>query len=135
MSADFVARLIGMIVFSIFGVYLGAYLGRLANLSPGDYTFSVEQYAFTIGLVGALTGLILTPFLSTRPLRLPQLLGRISPQSLFASLLGLIVGLMVAALLAFPLSLLPFAVWSGHAFYWCGHFGISGCFGICHAAE
>jgi uncharacterized protein YacL len=108
MSADFVARLIGMIVFSIFGVYLGAYLGRLANLSPGDFTFTVEQYAFTIGLVGALTGLILPPFLSTRPLRaFRSILARISPQSLFASLLGLIVGLMVAALLAFPLSLLP----------------------------
>ncbi len=63
MSADFIARLIGMIVFSILGVYLGTYLGRMANLNPGDFPFSVEQYAFTIGLVGALTGLILTPLL------------------------------------------------------------------------
>ena len=108
MSADFVARLIGMIVFSIFGVYLGTYLGTMANVRPGEFTFTVEQYAFTIGLVGALTGLILTPFISTRPLRaFRSLLGRVSPQSLFASLLGLIVGLIIAALLAFPLSLLP----------------------------
>ncbi len=108
MSADFIARLIGMIVFSIFGVYLGTYLGRMANVNPGEFTFSVEQYAFTIGLVGALTGLILTPFISTRPIRaFRALLGRISPQALFSSLLGLIVGLMIAALLAFPLSLLP----------------------------
>lgn len=108
MSADFIARLIGMIVFSILGVYMGTYLGQLANLNPGELTFSVEQYAFTIGLVGALAGLILTPFISTRPIRtLRGLLARVSPQSLFASLIGLIVGLMVAALLAFPLSLLP----------------------------
>lgn len=108
MSADFVARLIGMIVFSIFGVYLGTYLGAMANIRPGDYTFTIEQYAFTIGLVGALTGLILTPFISTRPIKaFRSLLGRVSPQSLFASLLGLIVGLIIAALLSFPLSLLP----------------------------
>ncbi len=108
MSADFIARLIGMIVFSVFGVYLGTYLGRLANISPGDFPFTVEQYAFTIGLVGALTGLILTPIITTRPIRaFRSMLTRISPQALFSSLLGLIVGLIIAALLAFPLSLLP----------------------------
>lgn len=108
MSADFVVRLIGMIVFAIFGVYLGAYLGRLAIVNPGDFPFTIEQYAFTIGLVGALTGLILTPFITTRPIRaFRSLLTRISPQALFSSLLGLIVGLVVAALLAFPLSMLP----------------------------
>jgi uncharacterized protein YacL len=108
MSADFIARLIGMVVFTVLGVILGAELGRLANLNPTEFTFSQEQYAFTIGLVGALTGLILSPFISTRPIRaFRALMGRISPQSLFASLLGLIVGLIIAALLAFPLSLLP----------------------------
>jgi uncharacterized protein YacL len=108
MSADFVARLIGMILFAILGVYYGSYIGRLASTSPGEFGLSVEQYAFTIGLVGALTGLILTPFISTRPIRrFRALMARVSPQSLFASLLGLIVGLIVAALLAFPLSLLP----------------------------
>jgi uncharacterized protein YacL len=109
MSADFIARLIGMILFTILGVYTGTYLGQLANIDPGNSYFSVEQYAFTIGLVGALTGLILTPFISTRPVRaFRALLNRISPQSLFSSLIGLIVGLIIAALLAFPLSLLPF---------------------------
>ncbi len=39
MSADFVARLIGMIVFSILGVYLGTYLGQMANVSPGERRF------------------------------------------------------------------------------------------------
>lgn len=106
MSADFIARLIGMIVFSVIGVYLGTNLGVLAKSPPGGFT--IEQYAFTIGLVGALIGLILTPFITTRPLRaFRAMLGRISPQSLFSSLVGLTVGLMVAALLAFPLSLLP----------------------------
>lgn len=108
MSADFIARLIGMIVFAILGVYWGSYLGRLANQTPGPLTFSVEQYAFTIGMVGALAGLILTPILTTRPIKaLRILLARISARALLASLVGLTVGMIIAALLAFPLSLLP----------------------------
>lgn len=108
MSADFIVRLIGMVVFSVVGVYWGTILGRLANTTPTTPTFSVEQYAFTIGLVGALAGIILTPFITTRPVRaVKNLLGRLSPQSLFSALLGLIAGLLVAALLSFPLSLLP----------------------------
>jgi uncharacterized protein YacL len=108
MSIDFIFRLIGMLVFAIIGIYWGTQLGRIANLNPGPTTFSVEQYASTMALVGALIGLILTPAITIRPMRaLRALLGRISLQTLFASLIGLVVGLLVAALLAFPLSLLP----------------------------
>jgi len=108
MSADFVARLAGMIAFSILGVYWGTYLGRMANPTPGAQVFTVEQYAFTIGLVGALAGLILTPYFTTRPIKdLQSWMSRMSSKSLFASLVGLTVGLIIAALLAFPISLLP----------------------------
>jgi len=108
MSSDFIARLIGMIVFTIIGVYWGTALGRVANASPGAGTFTTEQYAFTIGLVGALTGLVITPMITIRPIReIRSALTRISAQSLFSSLIGLIAGLIIAALLAFPLSRLP----------------------------
>jgi uncharacterized protein YacL len=108
MSVDFIVRLVGMVVFCIVGVYYGVYLGRLANITPTPTTFTVEQYAFTFGLVGILVGLILTPFLTTRPVTgLRRILNRLSTQSLFSALLGLIVGLLIAALLAFPLSILP----------------------------
>jgi uncharacterized protein YacL len=108
MSPDFVIRLIGMIVFSIIGVAWGTSLGRMANIAPTPNTLNVEQYAVTIGLVGALFGIILTPFITTRPVRaLRSILTRISAQALFSSLLGLIVGLLIAALLSFPMSLLP----------------------------
>ncbi len=108
MSADFIARLIGMIVFAVLGVYLGSSLGGLAEADPTASSFTVEQYAFTIGLVGALFGLILTPFFTTRPVRgIRALLGRLSAQTLSAGLVGLISGLIIAALLSFPLSLLP----------------------------
>ncbi len=108
MSVEFVIRLIGMIVFTIIGVYVGTDIGRVASSSPGTLPLSVEQYAFTIGLVGALIGLILSPYLTTRPARaIRSILGRVSAQTLFSALIGLVVGLLVAALLAFPLSLLP----------------------------
>ena len=106
MSIDLIFRLIGMIVFIIVGIYWGSILGQAASQTPG--ALSVESYSFIFGLVGALFGLILTPYLTIRPIKaLRALLVRISAQALFSSLLGLIVGLIIAALLAFPISMLP----------------------------
>ena len=108
MSIDFIVRLIGMVVFCVVGVVWGVQLGTVANISPTSETFSVEQYAFTVGLVGALVGLILTPYITTRPVRaIRAILTRVSAQTLFAALFGLIAGLIIAVLLAFPLSRLP----------------------------
>ncbi len=76
----------------------------LAKFNPTE----VFRYTIGIGLVGALAGLILTPYFTTRPARaLRSLLGRIAAETLFAGLTGLVVGLLTAALLSFPLSLLP----------------------------
>src|ERR1035437_3203118 len=107
MSTEFIIRLIGMVVFTTIGVAWGTSLGRIANVNPSQNTLSVEQYAIIIGLVGALAGIILTPFITTRPIRaLRALLTRISAQALFSSLTGLVVGLLIAALLSFPISML-----------------------------
>ena len=108
MSTDLIFRLVGMVVFTILGVQLGTQLGYSANTAPGGAPFSVEQYSFTIGLVGALIGLILTPYITTRPVRfVRKLLNKLSTQSLFSGLIGMIAGLIIAGLLANPLSLLP----------------------------
>lgn len=108
MSIEFVFRLIGMVAFAIAGVIWGQSLGVTANAGNNPGMMSVEQYTFTFGLVGVLIGLILTPYLTTRPVRaIRNVLTRISAQSLVASLLGLIAGLIVAALFSFPISLLP----------------------------
>lgn len=101
MSIDFIARLVGMVVFTGMGVYGGLYLSGVVGEKNG-------LYALILGLVGALVGLVLTPFITTRPIRtLRVLLGHLSAQTLVAGLVGLVVGLIIAALLAFPLSLLP----------------------------
>lgn len=129
MSSDFIIRLIGMVLFTILGVYWGGSLGKLANINPLPNTPSVEVYTITIGLLGALFGLVITPIITTRPMRaLRALLTRISAQRLLAALLGLIVGLGIAALLAFPLSMLPepfgkIMPFVGVVFF--GYFGVS----------
>jgi uncharacterized protein YacL len=111
MSADFIARLVGMVLFVILGVYLGNNLGVAASSNVDIPPLTVEQYSVTFGLVGALVGLILTPFISTRPARaLRNLISRLTAQTLVAALIGLISGLLVAALLSFPLSRLPGAL-------------------------
>lgn len=101
MSIEFIFRLIGMLVFAGLGVSIGVAWARAVE-GPADF------YGVLIGLVGVLFGLILTPYFTVRPVRaLRKALGRISAQTLAAGLIGLIMGLIIAALLTFPLSLLP----------------------------
>ena len=101
MSAEFFLRIIFMVILGIAG---GIWGYDLAKSNPAE----VFRYTIGIGLVGALTGLILTPYFTTRPSRaIRRVLGRIAAETLFAGLTGLVVGLLTAALLSFPLSLLP----------------------------
>ncbi len=101
MSIEFLLRLVGMVILAGGGVYLGAYLSNLAGTSA-------ELWASVFGLLGALAGLVVTPFFTTRPVRaVRRHMAKVSAQTMLASLLGLIVGLIIAALISFPLSLLP----------------------------
>ncbi len=102
MSFDFIIRIIGMLVMGGVGGYWG--YDFAANSIPDQ----IVGYSLGFALLGALSGLLFTPYVTTRPaLAMRSLLGRMSAEGLFAGLLGLIVGLLTAALLAFPLSLLP----------------------------
>jgi uncharacterized protein YacL len=102
MSADLIARIIGMVVLSIAGAFAG---NGLSN-----YTHQNQPllYMIIFALVGALIGLVLTPYLTTRPARAVRAwLTGLPTDTLVSSLAGLMAGLLMAALLAFPLSLLP----------------------------
>ena len=101
MSAEFIVRIIGMVAMAVGGIYLGVYLGDLASGPP-------ELWAAVFAMVGALMGLVITPFLTTRPVRaIRGMVAQVSAQTMVSGLIGLIVGLIVAALISFPLSLLP----------------------------
>src|SRR4030067_1156560 len=101
MSVEFILRIVGMLV----SAFLGGYAGQELAL---QYHRDVLVYVVGLGLVGALAGLVLATYLTVRPARaLRSMLGRVPAETLFAGLTGLVVGLLTAALLAFPLSLLP----------------------------
>jgi uncharacterized protein YacL len=101
MSSDFIFRILGMIFFGSGGVWTGVQLSRLAGDEP-------DLWAIVFGLLGILIGLVLTPYLSIRPIRAARaLLARVSARTLFAGIVGLVVALIISGLMAFPLSLLP----------------------------
>jgi uncharacterized protein YacL len=101
MSPDFISRIIGMLVIAVGGLILGV---RFAEISQTDSIL----YGITFMLVGALAGLILTPYLTVRPMRfLRQKIHRMPIQQLLAATIGLMIGLIIASLSTFPLSMLP----------------------------
>ena len=102
---EFIFRIIGLIVFIFLGAAFG---GWAANLFGPTDEGQVLLYKLVFLLIGGLAGFILTPYITTRPARAIRIkLGHLSAETLFAGLVGLIVGLLTAALLAFPFSLLP----------------------------
>ena len=122
MSNEFFFRLVGMLVFSVVGVVGGVEWGKSLGQTP-------ELVGLLMGLVGALAGLILTPYLTTRPFRsLRHNLFNMTTPSLVSGVIGLIVGLIIAALLTFPISLLPSPFGKILPFIGvvlCGYFGVA----------
>lgn len=101
MSTEFYFRLAGMIVFALIGTRFGVLNANILNL-PSD----VGGLIFS--LVGSLSGLIATPWLTTRPAKWFRHLLLESPiEIVVASMFGLLFGLILALLLVYPLSLLP----------------------------
>src|SRR5258708_13461473 len=90
-----------MVILAIGGVYLGLELSVAVGTSP-------DLWAVVFALVGALVGLVATPFFTTRPARAVRAyIMQMSAAALLAAMTGLVVGLLVAGLLSFPMSLLP----------------------------
>lgn len=100
-SIEFIFRILGAIAAAVGGSMLGDSLAE----SLGTDT---ETYVVIIGLLGFLTGLIITPALTVRPLRkIRNQLSSMPSGRLAAYVVGTFFGLIVAALLSQPLSLLP----------------------------
>jgi uncharacterized protein YacL len=101
MSSEFISRIVGMILMAVGGVFLGLHIADAAQSSP-------YQYAAIFLLVGALIGLVLTPYVTVRPfLSLRKRIRQAPAQQLLSAVLGLVVGLIIAGLVSFPLSMLP----------------------------
>lgn len=102
LSIEFIARIVGAILAAVGSGFLGNWLALQLEGA------STEAYSFIFGLIGFLTGLVLTPALTTRPiLNLTRRLTKMPGERLLAIMAGLFLGLVAAALFSLPLSLLP----------------------------
>jgi len=100
-TVDFISRIIGLFVFTFLGARLGANSAETLGL-PADAS------AVIVGLVGALVGLILTPWITIRPIQATNKAIREMPISVFfVAMVGAFIGLAIGLMLAYPFSLLP----------------------------
>jgi uncharacterized protein YacL len=101
-----VLRLVGMAVAGAAGWQLGlALAGFPSGAAAGGEAL---RYVLVLALAGAALGLLLTPYATVVPLRwLWQVARSTAAPDLLGATFGLIVGLLIAALASFPLSLLP----------------------------
>ncbi len=99
MSIEFVLRLVGMVVFALIGFKIGD------TLSVGPDAW---RYIAVFALAGAALGLLVTPWITISPYQWARkTIRQIPVQQLIAVTIGLIIGLIIATLTAFPLSLMP----------------------------
>ncbi len=102
MVLELVLRLLGMILLGVVGWQLGEYLAGSAP--PEAYL----RYVVVLMLAGVALGGLLAPYLTVRPLQaIRKRIRQLPAQELFAIIVGLIMGLLVAALLSPVLANLP----------------------------
>ena len=102
MSLEFVFRLVGMVVFAL----IGAQSTRLFQPDDPETSF---RLIIALTLAGAALGLLVAPYLTTRPFFVIQTkLKQIPASKLVSGIIGLAIGLAVAALMYPSLSNLPY---------------------------
>lgn len=100
MTPFFIFRIVGLVVFSIVGIRIGNDLADFINLSE-------PESAFIFFWVGALFGLTATPWITVAPVqRLRRAINEMPVPKLIMAAVGGMLGLFLALMLSFPLSLL-----------------------------
>ena len=101
LNVEFLVRIFGAIVGSVL-------LGIFGNSLAKTLGYSSDVFIVIFGLLGAISGFILTPYFTIRPMRsIRNSLAIMSPERLLALIIGILLGLVAAALFSLPLSLLP----------------------------
>ena len=101
MSVEFAIRLVGGVVAAMVGWQFGLILTDTSSQNYLLYVFTIAAATFGIGL-------LVSPYVTIRPFNWAR--GRVAnmpAQDVVAGAIGLVVGLLTAALLSLPLSLLP----------------------------
>ena len=109
MSFTVTLRVIGMFLFAAAGLVLGHYLAQsIYGTSPDGTTMGFNELVLPLSIVSALIGFLVTPYITIYPFRWLRTRLRVMPAlDLVAATVGLVVGLLLGALLTFPLSNLP----------------------------
>lgn len=101
LSSEFLLRIFGAIVASVVLAVFGNSLAKTIG-------YSQDLFIVIFGILGAVSGLILTPFFTIRPMRhVRHHLAVMPSERLVALVVGIMLGLVAAALFSLPLSLLP----------------------------
>jgi uncharacterized protein YacL len=104
MTADIIFRILGFIVFGIIGWLVGTILAGTSDLNAASL-----RYILPLAVVGGAIGALIAPWLTTRPAAgLRRIIGELTAAQLVAASIGLVIGLVIAALAAIPLSYLPY---------------------------
>ncbi len=96
-------RIIGFIVFALAGFFLGDQVVAIINSE-----ITTLPYAIGAGVVLGLIGLLLTPHITLYPIvKARAYLTKVSGPTLVSAMVGLIAGLIIAALATIPIMTLP----------------------------
>lgn len=108
MSLELIVRIIGLLIFSALGVFFGKPISSLITQFWAASPIPANIYQIVITVIFGILGFLIAPWISIKPINsIRKNLSKVSAQTLIFGLAGLIVGLIGAALLAYPLSLLP----------------------------
>lgn len=96
-------RFLGLIIFAVAGFYLGESLTAIINITPNSL-----PYAIGGSVLFAVLGFFVMPYISLYPINwVRTYLSKMSVPNLLSALVGLVVGLIIAALFSIPISFLP----------------------------
>lgn len=108
MSAILISRIIGAVVLGIIGVFTSLPIYNFVQQYVDVLSLSQGVVTGLTAVIFAALGFLITPYITIKPFQgLMKLFKKSSAQSLMSGLIGMTIGLVIAAIMAYPLSLLP----------------------------
>lgn len=108
MRATLISRIIGAVVLGIIGVFTSLPIFNFVQQFVDVPTLSQGVVTGLTAVIFAAFGFLITPYITIKPFQaLMKLFSKSSAQSLLSGLIGITIGLVIAAIMAYPLSLLP----------------------------